>query len=166
MSLRADQKALVFFGAVAVLGAGVRVVRAAGGPSPSASQPALDRQIRSSDSARQATRSGRKKPNRRRGPAAPLDRRGYVGNRLDIDIATAAQIDSLPGVTPLMAKRIVADRMVRGPFTSADGLRRVIGVSNAFLKRVDTLITFSGTFVQPGVSDTAIPKRRGGRRKG
>lgn len=178
MSLRADQKALVFFGAVAVLGAGVRVVRAAGGPAPSASQPALDRQIRSSDSARQASRSGRKKSSarktarsasqadtsRRQRSTNRPDRRGYIGNRLDIDVATAAQIDSLPTVTPLLAKRIVADRIARGPFTSADGLRRVIGVSSDFLKRVDTLITFSGTFVQPSPSDTAIRKRRRTRR--
>jgi competence protein ComEA len=184
MSLRADQKALVFFGAVAVLGAGVRVVRAASGPTPSASQPALERQIQSSDSAKQASRSGRKKTSRsttrrgtdrapaaaaaadtghRRRPAGPLDRRGYIGARLDMDVASAAQIDSLPGVTPLMARRIVADRMARGPFMTADGLRRVIGVGPAFLKHIDTLITFSGTFVQSSVSDTVIPKRRKGR---
>ena len=182
MSLRADQKALVFFGAVAVLGAGVRVVRAAGNSVPGASQPALDRQIRSSDSARQASRSGRKKPRstsarqanrsptqadtgRPRRAVGPLDRRGYVGNRLDMDVATAAQIDSLPGVTPLMARRIVLDRMARGPFLSADGLRRVVGVGSKFLKGVDTLITFSGTFVQASASDTIIPKKRRGRRR-
>src|SRR5678815_627352 len=61
MSLRADQEALVFFGAVAVLGAGVRVVRAAGGPAQASSQPALDRQIRSSDSALQSSRSAKKR---------------------------------------------------------------------------------------------------------
>ena len=183
MSLRADQKALVFFGAVAVLGAGVRVVRAAGTPASNASQPALERQIESSDSAR-ASQSGRKKSVRsttarktnrsspsaaaadtghRRRPVGPLDRRGYVGDRLDMDVASAAQIDSLPGVTPLMARRIVMDRMARGPFMTVDGLRRVIGVGPGFLKKIDTLITFSGTFVQSSVSDTIIPKRRKGR---
>lgn len=86
-----------------------------------------------------------------------------MGSRLDMDVASAAQIDSLPGVTPLMAKRIVADRMARGPFLNADGLRRVIGAGAGFLKRVDTLITFSGTFVQGSASDTIIPKRRRGR---
>ena len=183
MSLRADQKALVFFGAVAVLGAGVRVVRAAGGPAPGASQPALERQIQSSDSAKRASRSGRNKKARSTGkrtagrsaaeadtgrprrPVGPLDRRGYVGDRLDMDIASAAQIDSVPGVTPLMARRIVVDRMARGPFMTADGLRRVIGVGPLFLKRIDTLITFSGTFVQSSVSDTIIPRRRKGRGK-
>lgn len=80
-----------------------------------------------------------------------------------MDVASAAQIDSLPGVTPLMARRIVADRMSRGPFATPDGLRRVIGVGPNFFKRIDTLITFSGTFVQSSASDTIIPKRRKGR---
>jgi hypothetical protein len=40
----------------------------------------------------------------------------------------------------------------------------VIGVGNGFLKRIDTLITFSGTFVQPSVSDSIIKKRRPRRR--
>jgi len=86
-----------------------------------------------------------------------------VGGRLDMDVASAAQIDSLPGVTPLMARRIVADRMARGPFMTADGMRRVIGVSPGFLKQLDNLITFSGTFIQSSPSDTIIPKRRRGR---
>ena len=83
-----------------------------------------------------------------------------------MDVATAAQIDSLPGVTPLMARRIVADRMARGPFTTVDALRRVSGVGPAFLRKIDTLITFSGTYVQSSVSDTIIPKRRRGRGRG
>jgi len=182
MSLRADQKALMFFGAVAVLGAGVRVLRAAGNAGPAPAQPGLDRQIRSSDSALHATRSGRSKSGRstsrksgrsaaeadtggRRRTQNPVNRRGYIANRLDLDVASAAQIDSLPGVTPLMARRIVADRMARGPFLSADGLRRVIGVGSGFLSHIDTLITFSGTFVQTTASDTVIPKRRKGRGK-
>ena len=51
MSLRPDHKALVFLGAVAVLGAGVRVSRAASrSVSSPATQPALDRQMASADS--------------------------------------------------------------------------------------------------------------------
>lgn len=80
-----------------------------------------------------------------------------------MDVASAAQIDSLPGVSPVMARRIVMDRMVRGPFTTPDGLRRVIGVGPGFLKRIDGLVTFSGTYVQSSASDTVIPKRRRGR---
>ena len=82
-----------------------------------------------------------------------LDRPGYVAGKLDLDVATAAQIDSLPGVTPTMAKRIVADRMRRGPFLNANGLRRVSGVGDMFLLRIDTLVTFSGTMKQSTPSE-------------
>ncbi len=52
MSLRPDHKALIFLGAVAVLGAGVRVSRAASrSVSSPSTQPALDRQMASADSA-------------------------------------------------------------------------------------------------------------------
>jgi hypothetical protein len=57
-----------------------------------------------------------------------------------------------------MAKRIVADRMMRGPFVTRDGLRRVPGVGPAFLAKIDSLVTFSGTVVQPSASDTVIAR--------
>lgn len=77
-----------------------------------------------------------------------------------MDVATAAQIDSLPGITPTMARRIVADRMSRGPFLGLDGLRRVSGAGPMFVQRIDSLVTFSGVY-RPGTpADTVIPKRR------
>ena len=88
-----------------------------------------------------------------------MDRVGYVNGRLDLDVATAAQIDSLPGVTPLMAKRIVLDRMRRGPFLNLDGLKRVTGAGPRFVEQIDSLVTFSGTIHWAEPSDTVIPKR-------
>lgn len=179
MSIPSEHKALIFVGAVAVLGAGVRVTRAAVGTGDPSPQPALERQIQASDSSARAGRakprgkgsrgkSARKSPggpaaadtNTRIRPAPLLDRPGYVGSRLDLDVATAAQIDSLPGVTPTMARRIVADRMARGPFLSLDGLRRVGGAGPRFVQRIDSLVTFSGVFRQGTPTDTVIPKRR------
>jgi hypothetical protein len=93
-------------------------------------------------------------------PSPILDRPGSVGRRLDLDVATAAQIDSLPGVTPMMARRIVADRMRRGPFLGLDGLRRVSGAGPRFVQRIDSLVTFSGVFRTGTPADTVIPKRR------
>jgi Helix-hairpin-helix motif len=202
MSLRPDHKALVFLGAVAVLGVGVRVTRAASSSTPApGSQQELDHQMASADSAANAGRassgsrrppgrggSGRGRGGRRFGgrsntlsndsgttwavadseqgtpsrkrTAGALDRPGYINGRLDLDVATAAQIDSLPGILPAIAKRIAADRMKRGPFLSLDGLRRVSGVGPTLIKHLDTLVTFSGAFVQGSPSDSLIPPRR------
>ncbi len=204
MSLRPDHKALVFLGAVAILGVGVRVTRAASRSTPApGSQHELDHQMASADSAANAGRassasrrplgrggSGRGRGGRRfdgrstalskdsgaRWPvpdseqgtptpsrkwgAGALDRPGYINGRLDLDVATAAQIDSLPGILPVIAKRIAADRMRRGPFLSLDGLRRVSGIGPTFIKRLDSLVTFSGAFVQGSPRDSLIPPRR------
>lgn len=100
---------------------------------------------------------GRGKPDLGDGP---LDRAGYIGSKLDLDVATAAQIDSLPGVSPSMAKRIVTDRMRRGPFLNANGLRRVGGVGPLFIRQIDSLVTYSGTFRSADPADTIIPPRR------
>jgi competence protein ComEA len=97
---------------------------------------------------------------RARAAGGLLDHPGYVGGKLDLDVATAAQIDSLPGVGPTMAKRIVVDRMKRGPFVTRDGFRRVAGVGPAFLARIDSLVVFSGTVRFPTEADTVIPSRR------
>ena len=206
MSMRSDQKALLFLGAVGVLGAGVRVVRTAAGQQVPATQPALDRQMRVADSAAAAQRksTGNSKGSARGGggrggggrgrrtradssgvgsrqgsptpiggarvrpapPAGLLDRHGYVGARLDLDVATAAQIDSLPGVTPLMARRIVEDRIRRGPFLSMSGLQRVSGVGHQFMQKIDTLVTFSGTYSFPAAGDTVIKSRKKKRSSG
>jgi hypothetical protein len=158
-----------------------------------APQPALEHQIAAADSAAHAGRAHAARPpeshasqdtlHRRRtsrrdtsaarrdsaAHAAPntgtgiLDRRGYVGRRLDLDVATAAQIDSLPGVTPTMAKRIAADRMAHGPFLNMDGLRRVEGAGPGFEKAIDSLVTFTGTIVPPNPNDTVIAHRRNAR---
>lgn len=197
MSLRPDQKALVFIGVVAVLGAGVRLSRASDVAAPaSGADHALTRQMASADSAasaQRARRPGSKRTQRsgkrstadstdsaadaygstaprqgtpsRKRRGGPLDRPGYVGGRLDLDVATAAQIDSLPGIAPTLARRIAADRMRRGPFLSFDGLRRVTGVGPLLIAHLDTLVTFSGTYVQGDPKDSLVPPRRRGRPK-
>lgn len=164
MSLRPDQKALVFVGAIAVLGATVRVMRAATGVRAVSAQPALEHQLAAADSARaqqEGGRGGSKGRGRRgRGGSLPTLRRSRADSKLDLDVATAAQIDSLPGVTPTLAKRIVADRMMRGPFLSKDGLRRVSGLGPSLIETLDSLVTFSGTLAPTSPADTVIPSRR------
>jgi competence protein ComEA len=172
----------MFVSTVAVLGAAVRVVRAAKGDPKLAVQPALERQAKAADSAAHAGRArgtnrlqqGRGRGGRgrvvdstkrtrdtiARASAGLFDRPGYIGTKLDLDVATLTQIDSLPGVTALMARRIVLDRIAHGPFVTRDGLRRVSGVGQFFLSRIDSLVTYSGTVKQPTAADTAPPRFR------
>lgn len=85
---------------------------------------------------------------------------------MDLDVATATQIDSLPGISPTLSKRIVLDRIAHGPFASLEKLRRVKGVSAALVQRIDSLVTFSGTIRAGDPADTVIIKpqsKRGNR---
>lgn len=78
---------------------------------------------------------------------APRGRPGAGGQlvaRLDLDRASEAEIDRLPYVGPAMARRLVANRDSFGAFGSLEALRRVRGLGPATLKRLATLVTFSG----------------------
>jgi competence ComEA-like helix-hairpin-helix protein len=51
--------------------------------------------------------------------------------RLDVNAAGAEELVRLPGVGPVMAARIVAERQTGGPFASLEDLTRVPGVGAA-----------------------------------
>lgn len=53
------------------------------------------------------------------------------GGRLDLNSATAADLEELPGVGPVLAGRIIAHRDEHGPFAEAAQLREVSGIGEA-----------------------------------
>jgi competence protein ComEA len=55
---------------------------------------------------------------------------------LDVNLASAAELERLPGVGPALAARIVEARTRDGPFGSVDDLRRVRGVGGVTLERL------------------------------
>ena len=55
---------------------------------------------------------------------------------LDVDRASAAELERLPGIGPSLAARIVAEREQNGPFGGADALRRVRGIGPRTLERI------------------------------
>jgi competence protein ComEA len=177
MSMRSDHKALLFLAAIAALGATVRVARAVGAKTPPG-VAALEQQMQSADSARRAVsakRSGwrpgqqpapptsaRSRSARAAQPASPTasrsEHRDYRG-RLDLDLASAAEIDSLPGVGPTLAKRLVVNRITNGPFRELVALRRVRGMTPALMTSLDSLVSFSGVYKPPAPADTIISSR-------
>lgn len=62
---------------------------------------------------------------------------------VNVESATAAEIEALPGIGPSLARRIVEDRRVHGPFGSIEGLQRVRGVGPALAGRLLGRVTFT-----------------------
>jgi competence protein ComEA len=59
---------------------------------------------------------------------------------LDINSATAADLEQLPGIGPSLAKEIEAYRQAHGPFTRLDDLLNVSGIGPAKLSQISDLI--------------------------
>ncbi len=69
--------------------------------------------------------------------------------RVDLDHATAAEIEALPRIGPALARRIVASREASGPFRSLDNLRRVKGLGPATIALLKPLVSFGGQAPAP-----------------
>jgi competence protein ComEA len=69
---------------------------------------------------------------------------------LDINRATARQLDGLPGIGPVLANRIVEYRQRRGGFRSVGELRAISGIGD---KRYSALRNFV-TVDSPGGADS------------
>lgn len=73
------------------------------------------------------------------GPAASS---GAVGGApVDLNRATAADLDGLPGIGPVLAQRIVDYRLQQGPFTSVDQLDDVPGIGPALFTQLKKRVT-------------------------
>jgi len=82
--------------------------------------------------------------------------------RVDMDVATPAEIERLPRIGPTLARRIVANRDSLGPFGNLDELKRVSGVGPALARILAPHVTFS---LQPRPHPVDRPDGRGAARK-
>jgi competence protein ComEA len=122
------------------LAAGSRVldaVRAAGGTAPGADLDAVNLARKLVDG-EQIRIPARGEP----APAAPSGAPGATAaaGPLDLNTATAEQLDTLPGVGEVTAGRIVAYRSEH-PFTSVDELLEVPGIGQRRFEQLKDLVT-------------------------
>ena len=64
-----------------------------------------------------------------------------ASGKININRATAAELDSLPGVGPSTAQKILADREANGPFKSIEDLMRVSGIGEKKFDSLKDLVT-------------------------
>ncbi len=64
-----------------------------------------------------------------------------AGGRLNLNRATAAELDALPGIGPSTAAKIVKDRELNGPFRAPEDLMRVSGIGPKKFEALKDLIT-------------------------
>lgn len=86
----------------------------------------------------------------------------HIDLHVDLDVASAADIERLPRIGPTLARRIVADRDSLGPFGNLEGLQRVRGVGPALARILAPHVTFS---LEPRPHRVDRPDGRGAVRK-
>ncbi|WKU08545.1 ComEA family DNA-binding protein [Micromonospora sp. HUAS LYJ1] len=76
-------------------------------------------------------------------PAGPAAVPGGAapGGRVNLNTATLAQLDALPGVGPVLAQRILTHRDQHGGFRSVGDLRQVDGIGDARYEQLKDLVT-------------------------
>ena len=82
----------------------------------------------------------------RRQASGPVGSVGSVGSgatpsKVNINAASAAELEALPGVGEVIAQRIVDYRTANGPFGSVDDLLDVSGIGEVTLENIRDLVT-------------------------
>lgn len=66
---------------------------------------------------------------------------GAPGGLIDVNTASAAELEALPGIGEVLAQRIVDHRTEHGPFSSVEDLLDVSGIGEAILEDIRDLVT-------------------------
>ena len=65
-----------------------------------------------------------------------------IGTRININTASADELDLLPHIGPVLAQRIIDDRQTNGPFRSVADIQRVRGIGPRTAEKLEDLVRF------------------------
>jgi len=74
-------------------------------------------------------------------PVQPPAAESTGGTRININTASAEALETLPGIGPTLAQRIVAYRQANGPFAAVQDIMAVSGIGPAVFAQIGDLIT-------------------------
>ena len=83
-------------------------------------------------------------PHPPRDPTSIEARPGTGAAAVDLNRATPAELDALPGIGPVLAGRIIAYRRAHGAFRSVEDLLDVPGIGPALVERVRGRVRIGG----------------------
>lgn len=69
-------------------------------------------------------------------PAASSDKPAQLSGPVNINTAGAEELDTLPGIGPSMAKRIIEFRETEGAFTAIEDIKKVKGIGEAKFEKM------------------------------
>ena len=64
-----------------------------------------------------------------------------AGQKINLNLSTAEDLESLPGIGEVLAQRILEHRESNGPFTSVDQLLEVSGIGESRLEDIRDEVT-------------------------
>ena len=77
---------------------------------------------------------------------------------VNINTATLAELEALPGIGPVKGQAIIDYRKANGPFKSIDDLKKVNGIGDATLEKVkQSGVSLSGTTTLPAATFEPSP---------
>jgi competence protein ComEA len=74
-------------------------------------------------------------------PGAAATTKGTPGTKINLNTATAQELELVPGIGPVTAQRIITDREQNGPYASVDNLTRVPGIKAGILAKIRDYLT-------------------------
>ena len=132
---------------VVTVPAGARVIdvlKAAGGPLPGVDIGTLNLARKVADGELVAVGVPASLPGAAAGPDAgapvPGNPSGGTAGPIDLNTATLAELDTLPGVGPVLAQRILDWRTQHGQFASVDQLSDVPGIGDSRMAQLRDLV--------------------------
>jgi competence protein ComEA len=75
------------------------------------------------------------------GQSGPTASKAPPASPVNINTATVEQLQTLPGIGPSTAARIIADREQNGPFRTIDDLTRITGIKEGTMSKIRAYIT-------------------------